>query len=567
MKTKIFTFFMLLFTGAVCQAQWIPEFEQTRFPEIFVNPVVNFLDTGVTFTPEWNDAAWVQAASSWGSGTLFTELRNDWMALGCEGDSSQYPDATLFLLDDANDLDIRDLWDYASFEIVSSGELVTLWVFGNGDYPQNLDWEWIAASGIGREFIDDSQGYLVRYNNNPGSDKQFYSGTDPCPGDPDFDFPDSYGVFGHYNFNQTPFENGLFNSVAWNHELYELCWRKPSGGYILCREGQWIKACKPRKGQKGNPNQIQKELAAKICRDSVPYWVTTREGYIYSSMLDTTELGFLISNDTDSDTMYHITVTSSLSSWIDTEMLMLELAGNSDTLLKIKVRSNAIIGQTDTLICTADYKSAWAVIEGAADMSTINLIPDSLTLNVGDTVYLGGFGYDPDGRPLYLHHPGWSTTGNAGIIIGMPSHQHIPGFMAVGMFVAQNQGTGYIILENPNIAGDTIKDSTFVQVLTLSYEQKNRPGILLSQNFPNPFSRTTSIQFCLEKPIDITLTIHSIEGIRVRTLADGIFFIGTNSLTWDGKDKNGLQLPNGVYFYQLRTAEGQILTRKMILSD
>jgi hypothetical protein len=149
----------------------------------------------------------------------------------------------------------------------------------------------------------------------------------------------------------------------------------------------------------------------------------------------------------------------------------------------------------------------------------------------------------------------------------MPSHQHIPGFMAVGMFVAQNQGTGYIILENPNIAGDTIKDSTFVQVLTLSYEQKNRPGILLSQNFPNPFSRTTSIQFCLEKPIDITLTIHSIEGIRVRTLADGIFFIGTNSLTWDGKDKNGLQLPNGVYFYQLRTAEGQILTRKMILSD
>ncbi len=567
MKTKVLLFALAIITVNICQAQWVPLFEQTRFPEINVDPVVNFQDTGVTFASEWIDAAWVQAASSWGSGTIFTELKNEWLAQGCTANSTLYPDGTLFLLDDANDLDVQDLWDYASFEIVSNGELVTIWVFGNGDYPQNQDWQWIPASGVGRAFIDDGQGYLVRYNDDPATDKQFYSGTDPCPGDPAFDFVNSYGVFGHYNFNNTPFDFGLSNSVPWNHELYELCWRKPSGGYILCREGLWIKSCKPRKGQKGNPNEIQKELAAKICRDSVPYWITPRMGYTYTSMNDTTKLGFLISNDTDTSRTFSIMVSSSILSWVEPEMLMLNLTGNTDTLLTVKVRSNAMIGHTDTIICTADSKSAFSVIEGAADLSRIDLFPDSLTLTTGDTVYLGGYGYDQDGRPLYLHNPTWTITGSMGTILGLPGHQHIPGFMAIARFVAQNAGNGYIIIEDLNIVGTGIKDSTFVMILPLSVDQYHESGVQLSQNFPNPFSHTTTIQFSLEKTTGAELSVFTVDGIFVSTIVDGKFSRGIHSFSWDGCNFYGEKLAQGIYFYQLKTSEGQIRTRKMILLE
>ena len=121
--------------------------------------------------------------------------------------------------------------------------------------------------------------------------------------------------------------------------------------------------------------------------------------------------------------------------------------------------------------------------------------------------------------------------------------------------------------------GDTITTrnaATFVVV------QSGTPTVtLLYQNFPNPFPSTTSATTCiwfdLHRPTSVTLTIHDIRGIRVRTIVPSFttsgFFLpgrygrsaigGTSGcdsrFSWDGRADDGSVAPTGVYLIHLKT--------------
>jgi hypothetical protein len=81
----------------------------------------------------------------------------------------------------------------------------------------------------------------------------------------------------------------------------------------------------------------------------------------------------------------------------------------------------------------------------------------------------------------------------------------------------------------------------------------------LSQNNPNPFSRTTSIQFTLPISGYTTLDIYDVTGRIVATLVDGEVQAGVHSVVWDRKDA-----ASGVYFYRLESGE-RSLTKKMVV--
>jgi len=91
--------------------------------------------------------------------------------------------------------------------------------------------------------------------------------------------------------------------------------------------------------------------------------------------------------------------------------------------------------------------------------------------------------------------------------------------------------------------------------------------ILLKQNYPNPFSTSTTISFNLatkshEKP---RIKIYNIKGQLVRILTPM-----TNdqcqmtNIVWDGRDENGKELSSGIYFYKLST-EDKIIVKRMII--
>ena len=67
----------------------------------------------------------------------------------------------------------------------------------------------------------------------------------------------------------------------------------------------------------------------------------------------------------------------------------------------------------------------------------------------------------------------------------------------------------------------------------------------LQANFPNPFNPETWIPYQLAKPTEVTITIHAINGKRVRTLAlghqpAGIYQNRSRAAYWDGKKMNSV---------------------------
>jgi hypothetical protein len=83
-------------------------------------------------------------------------------------------------------------------------------------------------------------------------------------------------------------------------------------------------------------------------------------------------------------------------------------------------------------------------------------------------------------------------------------------------------------------------------------------------NYPNPFNPSTKISFTLETAKNIKIIIYDNLGRKVRKLSDSYFPSGSNTVTWDGRDEAGNNLPSGVYYYSLLTDKDSIV-KKMIL--
>ena len=73
----------------------------------------------------------------------------------------------------------------------------------------------------------------------------------------------------------------------------------------------------------------------------------------------------------------------------------------------------------------------------------------------------------------------------------------------------------------------------------------------LSQNYPNPFNPLTTIEFNLPRSMVTTLRVFNILGQEVATLFDHVTLEEGKQFA----DFDAVNLPSGVYFYQVRTEE------------
>ncbi len=102
---------------------------------------------------------------------------------------------------------------------------------------------------------------------------------------------------------------------------------------------------------------------------------------------------------------------------------------------------------------------------------------------------------------------------------------------------------------------------TFVpKILSISYET-----ISLEQNYPNPFSYETKINFELYNGGYTRLVIMEISGKIVKQFDMGEIEKGKYSVTWEGKDESGRKLPSGTYYYRLIVDDRQ-MTKSLILN-
>ncbi len=96
-------------------------------------------------------------------------------------------------------------------------------------------------------------------------------------------------------------------------------------------------------------------------------------------------------------------------------------------------------------------------------------------------------------------------------------------------------------------------------------ENLNVPeSFTLFQNHPNPFNPETRISYYLPRSCQVRITIYNVLGRKVKTLFDGQQGPGKQTLLWNGRDDDGVQLSSGIYFYRMQADNFQE-TKKMSL--
>lgn len=137
---------------------------------------------------------------------------------------------------------------------------------------------------------------------------------------------------------------------------------------------------------------------------------------------------------------------------------------------------------------------------------------------------------------------------------GLGSHDLAYGFGTDSSY-AFEQGPQYAsILIYARIAG---KD--FGTILSVHPSKIESINFLLSQNFPNPFNPSTSIEFSLPRMEFITLEVRNVLGQRIVTLMSKVMLPGSHLIRFDGSG-----LPSGTYYCVLRT-KNSLICKPMLL--
>jgi len=82
----------------------------------------------------------------------------------------------------------------------------------------------------------------------------------------------------------------------------------------------------------------------------------------------------------------------------------------------------------------------------------------------------------------------------------------------------------------------------------------------MGQNYPNPFSSSTTISFTLTHSNKVLLNIYNINGTQVATLVNGQLSAGNHKFQW-----NAQAMPGGIYYYKL-SGNSFSQTKRMVVS-
>jgi len=90
-----------------------------------------------------------------------------------------------------------------------------------------------------------------------------------------------------------------------------------------------------------------------------------------------------------------------------------------------------------------------------------------------------------------------------------------------------------------------------------------QPIFALMQNYPNPFTQSTRINFSLPEKSKAELCIYNLKGQKIKTLLNCEQNAGVYAFDWDGNDEQGNFVSSGIYYCKLQW-RNKTLTRKMI---
>ena len=114
-------------------------------------------------------------------------------------------------------------------------------------------------------------------------------------------------------------------------------------------------------------------------------------------------------------------------------------------------------------------------------------------------------------------------------------------------------------------------DSSYTATLLITrtgadndYRASLPSDFFLTQNHPNPFNPSTTIEYSLPIRSHVTITIHNLLSQRIKTIVDESKSAGRHTVLWNGRDYYGNQVTSGVYFYKIQAGDFA-RSKKMLL--
>ncbi len=119
---------------------------------------------------------------------------------------------------------------------------------------------------------------------------------------------------------------------------------------------------------------------------------------------------------------------------------------------------------------------------------------------------------------------------------------------------------GQVVFYRIRLAQENRDDRTTGTIkIGLGPESEEQEPVKLVGNFPNPFSKTTTIAYEVNEPRPITITLWNLQGHQIAELADGQKNPGYHETPFEATD-----LPSGTYFLKLETPT-ETQTHRMVV--
>jgi len=176
--------------------------------------------------------------------------------------------------------------------------------------------------------------------------------------------------------------------------------------------------------------------------------------------------------------------------------------------------------------------------------------------NAGEWVILVSRDHDTICAVRYDNEPPWPVLAN-GYGHSLVPLEHNP---------SGDQNNPYQWYHSYNIGGSPGMDDSIV--IENVHPPVPTEAFRLGQNYPNPFSDLTTIDYILPEEAFVDMAVYNLTGQKVSLLVSDIRSPGSHTVSWNGTDDSGNRMKNGVFFYRMtiRTSEqSHIFTGKMML--
>jgi hypothetical protein len=229
---------------------------------------------------------------------------------------------------------------------------------------------------------------------------------------------------------------------------------------------------------------------------------------------------------------------------------------------------------TNSILVQINPSSSIPELYQANNVFSVSLVVRSDTIRPSFTVTFDGSAiYNNDyvsSTPTILAHLSDSNalpiTDPTSVVLVLDDRRVTLGGNADSLFAPANGSQNALVTFRPqlqsgehvlsvqvsDVAGN-VADTTAFRV---TFRVETEPGLRDVYNYPNPFARETQFTFNLvgsKVPDQLRIKIYSLAGRLIQELTawSSDLRIGFNRVSWNGRDREGDEVANGVYFYKI----------------